>query len=285
MRPRLGRSLGLALLLAAAATAAGPQAANEAAFLVLKTGERDATQKKAGKFVASLGRYLAPALSLTQLEGLVTNKPEEAVSLVEKRHPVFGIVTPAFFLENEERMGLVAVAETRRLGKDGEAFSILVKKGGTSPAAGAVLATSLLGERGYVERVILPGMSPAAPERLELRSSRNLADAVYDLLEGGPKAPAAVLVDGATLEFFRADEQVGPRLDVLAVTGPLPADLVVVFDAANAGDRAQRLWSSLEKILGDDEGRKICQTLQTDGFAKVAAERLAQTRARFRAGK
>ncbi len=275
--------VAIALVIVAASLGAEPQGTNPPAFLVLKTGERDATQKKAGKFIAELGKYLAPALRLGSLEGLITNKPEEALALAERRHPLFGIVTPGFFLEHEEKLGLVAVAETRRLGQEGESYSLLGRKGSPAPGAGAAVATSLLGERRYLEQVVLPRMDRKFAAGHEFEPAKNLADAVYDLIEGGAGAPAAVLVDRATLVFFREDPQVWPKLEVLSSTGALPADLVVVFGGASAGDRPARLWGSLEKMLGDEEGRKICKSLQTEGFAKVEGARLEQARALYRA--
>ncbi len=269
----------LALTLIPAA-AADPTESTESAFLVLKTGERDATPKKAGRFIDELGRYLAPGLGAGKLHGHITNKPQEALALVERQHPIFGIVTPAFFLEHETRFDLKAVAETRRLGKDGEVFVLVRRKGAPPLAAGQAVATTLAAEQTYLMRVVFPAMDPPVPPNPKLKSVRNVADAVYDLTEEGAGEVSAVLLDRATLDFFRADPQVWPKLEVGGTTSALPADLVVAFGNS---DRSERLWTALEKILGDEEGRRICLSLQTEGFARVEPKRLDGARKRYRA--
>lgn len=276
------------LLLVPIATAQGqsqetpPQGDAAPCLLVLKTGERDATQKKAGKFIAELAKYLGPLLGVPNLEGRVTNKPEDAVKQIEERRPVFAIVTPAFFLEHEEGMGLVPVAAARRLGHDGEAYSLVVRKGASTPPEGARLASVIACDRRYVEQVVLPGLGEKSVRKPDLKSVRSLADAVYDLTEGGPEAPAAVLLDQASLDYFKADATLWPKLDVLATTPTLPADLVVVFGGDAVQERAERLRTVLEKMLQDEEGRRICKTLQTDGFAAVESGSLVAARKLYR---
>lgn len=231
-----------------------------ATFLILKTGEPGAEPEKAAPFLKEWAAYLSSRAGAPQL-GVITSDPARAVELAKEGKPAWGIVTPAFFLEHEKDLALRPLLETRRGGHATERYAVVGKKGSTW--SGGEVATQLAAEASYLAKVVFAG------KEVPLRPEVNLADAVYAMVEGDDGAPSAVLLDRASRAFFEADELTWPKLDVAWESEELPADLVVGFGEALSQQAEAKLRGTLAGMLGDEEGKRICRNLQTEGFGEV----------------
>ncbi|GEM_PF-793278 len=241
-------------------------------FLILKTGEPGAEPEKAGPFLAEWATYLSPQAGAPQ-EGLITSDPARAIDLAKEHHPAWGIVTPAFFLEHEKDLALRPLLETRRGGHATERYTVVVKKGTTW--SGGEVATQLVAEASYLEQVAFAG------KKVRLRAAKNLADAVYAMVEGEATAAAAVLLDRASRAFFGEDELTWPKIEVAWESEELPPDLVVGFGEALSRESEASLREALVGMLGDEEGKKICRNLQTEGFGAIDVARWERARAAY----
>ncbi len=239
-----------------------PLAAQDAGFVILKTGERFAVQEKAEDVLADFGGWVAPRVGQAALVGRITNRPDEALARVRETKPLFAIVSPAFYLEHRETLGMALLAQTRRNGLATERYAVLAAKGG--PKAPKRLSTSLASEDAYVRKVALAG----GPASCELVPSNWVGDDVAAIAEEDPEAPEAVLVDRATLEFFRKDEVLWGALEVVFESEDLPPDVVVAF-SWTPEDARVKLSAALLHMKEDVRGREVCGTLQTDGFGPV----------------
>lgn len=231
-----------------------------ATFLILKTGEPGAEPEKAGPLLKEWSAHLSPRIGVPQ-EGVITSDPASAVELAKKHHPAWGIVTPSFFLDHEQDLALRPLLETRRGGQAAERYSVVVKKGATW--TGGEVATQLSAEASYLGKVVFAG------KEVRLRAEKNLADAVYAMVEGDDGAPSAVLLDRASRNFFEEDELTWPKVDVAWESEDLPSDLVVGFGEALPKDAEAMLRKALIGMTDDDEGKRICRNLQTEGFGEV----------------
>lgn len=238
-------------------------------FLILKTGEPGAEPVKAAPFLKEWAAYLSSRAGGAQ-EGVITSDPSRAVELARERRPAWGIVTPAFFLEHEPDLGLRPLLETRRGGHVTERFVVVVKKGSTW--TGGEVATQLAAEASYLARVVF------AEKEVPLRAEKNLADAVYTMVEGDDGAPSAILLDRASRAFFEEDELTWPKIEVAWESEDLPPDLVVGFGETLSKDAEAKLRQALVGMLGDEEGRRICRNLQTEGFGEVDVARWERAR-------
>lgn len=250
-----------------------PLAAEDATFVILKTGERFAVQEKAEDVLADFGAWVAPRVGQESLVGRITNRPDEALAKVRETKPLFAIVTPAFYLEHRNALGLVLLAQTRRRGLASERYAVLTRKGGAKEPKR--LTTSLTAEETYVRKVALAG----GPSTAELVQSAWIGDDVAAMAEGDDEAPEAVVVDRATLEFLREDDVIWGPLDVVFESADLPPDAVVAFSWTSEEARV-KLSAALLAMKEDAGGKEVCDLMQTDGFGpvdealwKVAGER------------
>lgn len=247
----------LALLLAL------PLAAEEGAYVVLKTGERFASQERAAQVLSEFGGWVAPRVGQAGLAGRITNKPEEAISLVRDGKPLFAIVSPAFYLEHREELGMAVVAQTRRRGLATEKYAVVVAKGAKADLS--KVSTSVAAEEKYLRKVVLAG---GAAAQAALASSAWVGDDVAAMAEKDPDAPHAVLLDAATTAFFREDPVVWGEVEVAWESDDLPPDAVVVFSWTPA-DARTKLAAALLAMKEDVRGKAVCGQMQTDGFGAV----------------
>jgi len=238
-----------------------PLLAEDATYVILKTGERFAVQEKAEEVLADFGAWVAPRVGQASLVGRITNRPDEALAKVRESKPLFAIVTPAFYLQQRDALGLVLLAQTRRRGLASEKYAVLSRKGGSKTPKR--ISTSLTSEEEYLRKVALAG-GPAA----ELVQSPWVGDDVAAMSEGGSDAPEAVLVDRATLEFFREDEVLWGALEVVFESADLPPDAVVAFSWTPEEVRV-KLSTALLVMKEDVRGQEVCDLMQTDGFGPV----------------
>lgn len=239
-----------------------PLSAQDPGFVILKTGERFAVQEKADRVVADFGAWIAPHAGQSALVGRITNRPDEALARIRETRPIFAIVTPAFYLEHRDALGMTILAQTRRRGMTAERYAVLVAKGG--PKSPSKIATALLAEEAYLRKVALAG----GPAGAELVATAWVGDDVAAMSEGDPEAPEAVLVDRATLEFFREDEVIWGALDIAFESEDLPPDVVVAFSWTPEDVRV-KLSLALLAMKEDARGKEVCKTMQTDGFGPV----------------
>lgn len=238
-------------------------------FLVLKTGEPGAEPERAGPFLKSWAAYVSARAGAPQ-EGVITSDPARAVELAKERRPAWGVVTPSFFLERGKELALRPLLETRRGGHATERFTVVVRKGATW--GDAEVATQLSAEAAYLGRVVFAG------KEVRPRAAENLADAVYAMIEGDHDAPPAVLLDRASRAFFEEDELTWPKLDVVWESEELPPDLVVGFGEALTPEAEGKLREALVGMPSDEEGKRICRNLQTEGFGEVDLARWERAR-------
>ena len=251
-------------------------------FLVLKTGEAFATQEKAGPYLKAFGEVLGARTGGAVYDIRIHNVPASAADWCAEAKPAAGIVTPAFYLEHRQALDLRPILFTRRHGEPSEKYALLVRKGsGVRPEglAGKPVATTVAAEAGYVRSVVFP------TQPLDLKSEKNLADAVLAMTEKDPDAPAAVLADRATRKFFEEDPLTWPELEIAGESDPLPPDLVVVFGKNAPEGFAAKLKNALLGITKDDAGRKACEAIQTDGFGEVDSELLKKAEERWKSAK
>ncbi|MBI3268591.1 MAG: PhnD/SsuA/transferrin family substrate-binding protein [Planctomycetes bacterium] len=259
-------------------------------FLILKTGEPGAEPEKAGRFLEQWAAYLSPRLAgrlpAAPWVGLVTSDPSRALALAKAKRPRWGIVTAAFFLDHQEDLGLAPLRQTRRNGRPAERYTILARKGSGLTAAGLAgkrVATLLQAEADYVRRVGLESTQAPAADLL-LVATRNLADSLYDMVEEEAGAPDAVLLDQAARDFFEKDELTWPRVEVVCASKDCAPDLVVSFGEAMDADGAQALTRALDGMREDEEGKRICRNLQTDGFGPIDEALLSRARELYKGG-
>ncbi|MEK7865799.1 MAG: PhnD/SsuA/transferrin family substrate-binding protein [Planctomycetota bacterium] len=239
-----------------------PLAAEDAAYVILKTGERFAVQEKAEEVLADFAAWVAPRVGQPSLVGRITNRPDEALTRVRESKPLFAIVTPAFYLEHREALGLALLAQTRRRGLAAEKYAVIARKGATETPA--KVATSLMAEEPYLRKVALAG----GPSSVDFAESSWIGDDVAAMAEGDPEAPEAVLVDRATLEFLREDEVLWGELSVTFESADLPPDAVVAFSWTPEDVRV-KLSTALLAMKEDVRGKEVCDLMQTDGFGPV----------------
>ncbi|MBI5367640.1 MAG: PhnD/SsuA/transferrin family substrate-binding protein [Planctomycetes bacterium] len=273
--PALLSALFLSVLLAGAAADESPARAGALDFLVLKTGEPGADPAKAGGFLTQWGDYLSARVRAGggadpgPVHGTITAEPAAALAAVAARRFAWGIVTPAFLLDHGAALGLKPLLQTRRNGRAAERFVVVTRKGAAAgkPAGfwKARVMTLLTREADYVRRAIFEDAAGA----VTLEAVTNLADAVYAVIEDDEAKDAAVLLDAAGADFFRADELSWPKLEVLFESQELPPDVVVGFAANLPAETETALRAALGGMRADEEGKRICRNLQTDGFGPV----------------
>ncbi len=267
-------------LLASVASAQSPEP-KPISFLVLKTGEAFATQEKAGAYLKAFADVLGARTGGMIFDIRIHNDPASAAAWCGAAMPAAGIVTPAFYLEHRKALDLRPILFTRRHGEPSERYALLVRKGsGLRPEglAGKPVATTVAAEAGYVRHVVFPA------QRLDLKSEKNLADAVLAITEKDTDAPAAVLADRATRKFFEEDPLSWPELEVAGESDPLPPDLVVVFGKNAPEGFEAKLKDAMLGITKDEAGRKACAAIQTEGFGMIDAELMKRAEERWDKG-
>lgn len=251
-----------------------PLAAEDSTYVILKTGERFAVQEKAEEVLVDFGAWVAPRVGQASLVGRITNRPDEALSRIRETKPLFAIVTPAFYLEHRETLGMALLAQTRRRGFAAEKYAILARKDGAKEPKR--VSTSLTAEEQYVRKVAFAG----GPSSVELVPSSWIGDDVAAMAEGDAEAPEAVLVDRATLEFLREDEVLWGELSIVFESSDLPPDALVAFSWTPEEARVS-LSTALLAMKEDARGKEVCDMMQTDGFGAVNEDLWAEARERW----
>ncbi|NQU11633.1 hypothetical protein HQ590_12640 [bacterium] len=268
--------LGCLLVVPAARAAPRP-------FLVLKTGERFATQEIAAPTVAGLTAWLGEKLAggTNAFAPHVFNDPKAAVEFCARTPPVAGIVTPGFYLTYAQTLDLEPVLETQRQGVPADRFVLVARQdtpGELAAWAGKSLVTTLAAEEPYVLRVILEGK---LGRELRLQPTTDVEGSLLDLAEGSAGAADLVLVEEAAWEPLAADPELAAKLRVLFRSADLPHELVVVIGAAaNALDPA-KLGEGLQALGEDEAGRRVLASIRVRAFEPVDQQRLNRARELF----
>lgn len=232
-------------------------------FLVVKTGEKFATQEAAGPTLAAF---------LAKVEGdyqpRVFNDPRAAVEYAAKNKPAAGIVTPGFYLAYAKALDMKPLLEVQRADVPIERY-VLVTRKTAADDPGALVVTPLAAEENYVCKVILAGQYG---EELRLKPTLDPEGAIYDMVEQRPQAGTAVLLEEATWKAIAADPELGPQTKVVFTSAELPGNLVVSFGDGDAG----RLVAALRGLPAE-----VTREIRVEAFRPVDEERLGRARERF----
>lgn len=278
----LGGSLLRAVILMIALAGICPAATF---YVILKTGDEAATSEKASQFLSDFSAYLngkAPFLKQKPLRGLITNKTEEALALIQKQQPLFALVSPAFYLEHLKGTS-APIDQIPRFGLNVEHYSLVAAKSGPASLSGLkgqTIRTLVFDEVNYLKRVVFP--SSFQPGRdFALQQTMNMADEVFLMTEKEKGAAAALLMDEELLHFFQSDPLVWPELKVLWTSDDLPRDLVVNLDNRLDAAEVQQLQKAFAEMPKDPLGSRLIQLMQTTGFVPVNQELLNRARVKF----
>ncbi|RMH10953.1 MAG: hypothetical protein D6701_15605, partial [Gemmatimonadetes bacterium] len=284
--------LAAALLAPAGLQAAGPDrgvAADTAVVVMVKPGDPAATPDLARDFLDRLGAYLQEARAFGErpVRVRITNRRDEARALLDDPATVAAFVPVGLFLELEARRPgrLRALLTIPRFGSDVDHVSLLVRRDGperVDALTGAEVAVHFDPDTLFLRRVV--GVGGRQLPGVRLRPVENLADAVFDLVDGAPGAPAGILVDDELLAFFRDDDLVWPELRVLWRSSELPRDVVVTVgeDGAAASETFAR---ALRAMPGSDAGRALLELMDSAGFAPLDRARLDEAARLYREGR
>ena len=252
-------------------------------FLFLKTGEKFATQEAAAPTVAGLTAYIGEKVAgaTNAFEPRVMNDPVKAAEFSGKSKPALGIVTAGFYLTYAKALGMEPLLETRRAGVKEERYVLVTKKDGAeelSKLEGKTIATPLAGEQRYVVGVVLQGK---LGEEIRLQQTMDAEGAVFDLAEGSKKAADAVLLEAGMWDLFKDDPDSGGKLKVVYQSEELPRDLVVAFGPKSDALSIDKLKQVLKDMNGNEDGKKVLQSIQVEAFVDIDSGRLSKAEKLF----
>lgn len=256
-------------------------------FLIVKTGDESATQEKATQFLTDFSGYLnshASFLKQKSIQGLITNRPDDAAAIMQKDQPLFAFVSPAFYFEHLSGSA-TAIEQIPRFGLNVEHYYLVAPKNGPATLAalkGQTVRTLVLAEQNYLKRVVFPASFQPGKD-FALQQAANMADEVFLMTEKDKGAASALLMDEELLHFFQSDEMVWPDLKVLWKSEDLPRDLVVNLDSRLSNGEVEQLKEAFAEMPKDPLGAKLLQLMQTTGFTPVSQDLLNSAGAKFRA--
>ncbi|MBW3654769.1 MAG: MMPL family transporter [Gemmatimonadetes bacterium] len=267
------------VLVFALATPAGAQTGES--FLMVKPGDAAATQARAAGFLAEMSAYLqsrVPRLRAGALRGLLANRRDAGAEILRRQRPSLALVPPEFYFQHLSggARQAVPVAEIPRFGATTERYYLVAPRGGAGSLQalrGRTVYTAVDVDERYLSRVVFPAAFRPG-QAFRLSPSANLADAVFDLVEGGGRGrgPAAVLLTEESKRFFEQDELVWPELRVVWSSPVLPRDLVVALGDWSQAD-LQALRAALFRMGDDPRGRRLLAVMQAR-FVAVDEPRL-----------
>lgn len=256
------------LLLLACALAALPRGARaaDATFLIVNPsgrGNQALAEGFLGDFAAALGATWpkgAPAPSFT---GRYHVTSVDAVASVKRSQPLFALVSPGFYLEHRERLGLVPLLQPVRA-HEGPPVVHLVIRAGAPPKDPATmkLGGQLAGEPAWVMGPVLGLPDGARPAFLP--SARSL-EAVRQLEAG---TVDGILLPDADWALLQATKK-ATGLAIARTSPPLPEGPVVTF-----GEPTPEALQAVEAMLGfpqAEAGRKALDRMGLRGFARASA--------------
>ena len=252
-------------------------------FLVLKTGEKFATQEIAGPTVAGFTAYVGDKVAGTTnaFEPRVMNDPVKAAEFCGKSKPALGIVTAGFYLTYAKALGMEPLLEAKRVGLTEERFVLVTRKDASDDLTkleGKTIATPLADEQRYVISVILRNK---LGEEVRLKPTMDVEGAVFDLAEGAKNAADGVLLETGAWDLFRDDPDSGGKLKVLYKSDELPRDLVVFFAEKAEVQNTDKVKQVLKDMNSNEAGQKILRSIQVESFTDVDQARLSSAEKLF----
>jgi hypothetical protein len=242
-------------------------------LVVYKLGEKYATDEHAGKTIDSLADYLDKNIAGADFQRRgVRNKPDEALKLLQSEtEPVAAaIVSPGFYFKHGATLKLKPLAEAQRGGKDGDKFSLVGLAEMKDYPSGKKIATTMTADADWLNKAVL--RAPEGAKLVEWVQYDNLSDAGYEIVDKESGAPDFILVDQATLEIFKKDDDL-KALKSGRSSETLPQDLVVEVDG-RLGDLRENLKKVLGELSETDEGKKLGESLQSPKFPAPDEKRL-----------
>lgn len=263
-------------------------AADRANILLVKYGDAAATPEMAADFLAQLTDYLVRAVPHFRgktMHADIANRPELALTLLQKQKPVLVFASPGFYFQHLQGQPHQVVAQLPRFDAETERYYLLAPKAGAADLAGLrgkVVRTSFAVDLPYLQRVVLPpSFQPG--KQFTLETSENLADELFYLLESPQGSDAAaLLIDDEVKQMFAEDDLVWPQVKVIWQSAPLPRDLVIALGAASEVI-APQVRTALLKMAQEPVGRELLDLMQSTGFVAVDHVLLEQTAKRYAA--
>ncbi|MFQ5602119.1 MAG: PhnD/SsuA/transferrin family substrate-binding protein [bacterium] len=271
------------------------QDAKRPSFLIVKPGDAGATSESASEYLNKIGEYFSQKVSRFKqkpLLGLISNRLDSAIVILQKHRPVFVFVPAGFYLQHLSNYAenTRPIAQAPRFGKQVEHYYLLgLKRRPSSLAAlkGQRVRTNFAIDWAYLKRVVFPAdFQPGTHFKLE--ASENLADDLFLMLEARDageidqlEPAAAILVDEELKHFFETDDLIRDELQILWTSPPLPRDLFVLIGNDWSTAEERELLHALIDMNQDALGQELLSLMQSSGITEIDSTLLAETAAKY----
>ena len=318
----LGSALWVMLLAAVVLGGAGLRAEEAHPWMLVIQPGYPGTTKDAEGFMGTFSEYLAGNAGVPGLTAEYHNNAEKGLAAIAEKRPSFGIASAGFYLEYRKKLGLKAICQSKPgdtfviVARKGEVKDPGQLKG--KPVAGGPLY-----EQPYLERIVFRGNVDVAswecqPTPLTSRALRDLAGGrkytavvltgrdyrafeplhgskLEKVLESDPYPAAFVVLFQGTRERkggtapggAQVGEETGENQKKEGAAGGEPAL------AAKADEKApqalppgvvEKLVRAFTGMAKDPKAKGILDTMGTEGFEEVPADKLASLEALYDGG-
>ena len=259
---------------------------DSSSLLMVKLGDPGATQERAAAFLALLTNYLKGQVERFKglnLDGYIANREADAIRLLDEKSPSIALVSPGFYLKylRAPRLDAQVLAMVPRLGTSVDRYYLVMRQDARADSLmglrGKTVRTSAAIDWPYLQRVVFPkDMLPG--EHFVLEASTNLADDLYAMTESDDQedAPDALLFDQELLQFFASDDLLWPQLKVIWTSAELSRDLVIALGPGWDDSLRNQCLAALLEIGDQQDGRKVLDLMQSEGFARPNRELLSR---------
>jgi hypothetical protein len=229
-------------------------------FLIVQPGQPGSPQE-AQPVMDALANYLQGKLgSGVEVRGIYSNRLEEALDLLEKTTPSWGIVSLGFYAEHGERFHMKPLAASRPGGYQKDLWRLVVAKEGAEDwraLKGEVKGTML-----FEKMAAACFLFGEMPNRLPftLTGTHRPLSGLRKMLRG---RSAGVVLDRLQYEALKA-LPLADNIKVLKASKELPTSPVVWFGPPTQW--TEELASLLFKMQKDPEALNLVKLLQTEGF-------------------
>lgn len=243
-------------------------------FLVHRTGDPTAKLSTAKDYLESVGKTIG-SLVLKDDEyylGQISNTRDEALKLIKKHKPDFGLVSADFYLMNPA-LRMTPLLEAKLNDELCQSYAIVVNRKNKAwkgkDLAGKAIATTNSGVPNYLNKVLLE--QDFAPK---WQANESLDMPLLDLVDSVQGAPDGVLMDAAQLARLKADKKLFKSLAVAWTSKSLPAPLIVLFEEHAPKGRQVPVLLGLQRLKRTKEGREALEYLAAKDFVAVNNARL-----------
>lgn len=242
----------------------GRGSAADLSFVVIQPGQ-PGSPEEAQPVMNVLADYLRERVKADKIQGKYENRLPEALELLRREKPRWGIVSLPFYVRHAEGLRLVPVASTRPNGRSKDVWTLMAPRdtaGDWRTLRGTVLGTMLF-EPGSAACLLFRVAHRQLPMHFEGTSRPLLAIRRMVNVRPAGKDISAVVLDSSQVEALKT-LPLAEKLQGIHQSGELPTSPVVSFGPPDEGTRS--LVSALMAMKDDEKGRELLQVLQTDGF-------------------